>query len=325
MSDPYRSVVMGVGHYLPQNTVENQQLSGLVDTTDEWIRERTGIERRHIAGPSETTATLGFHAAQRALQSANASIDDIDLVVVATATPDNTFPSTATMVQEMLGMRHGAAFDVAAVCSGFVYALSVADGFLARGNAKGALVIGAETFSRILDWTDRGTCVLFGDGAGAVYLKAIPTGEAKNSGILASVIRSDGRYKELLFVDGGAGSSGHIGKLRMIGNQVFRHAVVNISSAIEQALQKAGLCVEDVDWFVPHLANKGILDGVAKRLGIPEERVVMTLADHANTSAASIPLALSCAIEDGRVKPGDLVLVEAMGGGFTWGASLLRM
>jgi len=325
MSDLYRSVVMGVGHYLPQNTVENQHLSGLVDTTDEWIRERTGIERRHIADPSETTATLGFRAAQEALKSANASIDDVDLIIVATATPDNTFPSTASMVQQMLGMRHGAAFDVAAVCSGFVYALSVADGFLARGNAKGALVIGAETFSRILDWTDRGTCVLFGDGAGAVYLKAVPAEQAAERGILASVIRSDGLYKDLLFVDGGPGSSGHIGKLRMIGNQVFRHAVVNISSAIEQALQKAGLRVQDVDWFVPHQANKRILDGVAKRLGIPEERVVMTLADHANTSAASIPLALSCAIGDGRIKPGDLVLVEAMGGGFTWGASLLRM
>ena len=318
------SLVKGVGSALPKRIMTNAEISKLVDTTDEWISERTGIRARHIAGEGETTRTLAVAAARKALDAANLQAKDIDLIVLATSTPDNTFPATATLVQADLGITQGAAFDVQAVCSGFVYALVTADSLIKAGQARNALVIGAETFSRILDWTDRGTCVLFGDGAGAMVLTAEEDDGSKR-GILASKIRSDGRYNDKLFVDGGPSTTGTVGHLRMEGKEVFKHAIVNIASIMEEVMAMANVKVADVDWFVPHQANRRILEGTAKKLGIAEDRVVMTMDRHGNTSAASIPLAFDVAVQDGRIKPGQLVLIEAMGGGFTWGASLLRL
>ena len=317
------SLVKGVGSALPKRIMTNAEISKLVDTTDEWISERTGIRARHIAGEGETTRTLAVAAARKALDAANLQAKDIDLIVLATSTPDNTFPATATLVQADLGITQGAAFDVQAVCSGFVYALVTADSLIKAGQARNALVIGAETFSRILDWTDRGTCVLFGDGAGAMVLTAEEDDGSKR-GILASKIRSDGRYNDKLFVDGGPSTTGTVGHLRMEGKEVFKHAIVNIASIMEEVMAMANVKVADVDWFVPHQANRRILEGTAKKLGIAEDRVVMTMDRHGNTSAASIPLAFDVAVQDGRIKPGQLVLIEAMGGGFTWGAALLR-
>ncbi|MGK2739600.1 beta-ketoacyl-ACP synthase III [Tepidicaulis sp. LMO-SS28] len=320
-----RSVVAGCGSYLPEKVLTNADLAKMVDTSDEWIVERTGIERRHIAAEGELTSDLGRHAAERALADAGMGVDDIDLIVLATATPDNTFPATATTVQAQLGMYHGAAFDVQAVCSGFVYAMSVANNFIAMGQSKGALVIGAETFSRILDWEDRGTCVLFGDGAGAVVLRPEEQpGTREDRGMLTAHLHSDGRYKEKLYVDGGPSSTGTVGHLRMEGREVFRHAVVNISGAIQEALDETGYSAAEIDWFIPHQANKRILDATAKRIGLAPEKIIMTVAEHGNTSAASVPLALDVALKDGRIKRGDLLLLEAMGGGFTWGSALLR-
>lgn len=320
------AVLEGVGAYLPERVLTNAELATMVDTTDAWITERTGIRERHIAADGETTSQLGLKAAAAALDDAGMPADAIDLIVVATATPDRTFPATATIIQNALGVRGGAAFDVQAVCSGFLYALATADAMIGRGQANAALVIGAETFSRILDWSDRSTCVLFGDGAGAVVLRAqTVNGEARPRGVLQSYLRSDGRYGDLLYVDGGPSSTQSVGHLRMLGNQVFRHAVTNIAEAIETVAARAGVSVADVDWFVPHQANQRILEAVAKRLGLAEERVVSTVAKHGNTSAASVPLALETAVRDGRIKSGDLVLFEAMGGGLTWGASLVRM
>lgn len=320
-----RSILVGCGAYLPQMRVSNQMLETMVDTTDSWIRERTGIEARHVAAPLETTADLATHAARAALADTGVDVAGIDLIICATATPDQTFPSTATLIQARLGAPVGIAFDVAAVCTGFVYALSVADAMLRAGSARRALVIGAETFSRILDWSDRTTCVLFGDGAGAVVIEAVPAGEAGERGVLANCLRADGRHSEILNVNGGASRGGRIGKLTMQGQAVFRQAVTNISEAIEAACAQAGVSVAEIDWFVPHQANKRILDGVARRLSIPEHKVIMTLQEHGNTSAASVPLALVSARADGRIKSGDLVLLEAMGGGLTWGANLIRM
>lgn len=319
------SVVRGVGGYLPEKALTNDDLAKMVDTDDEWIVERTGIRKRHIAADGELTSDLGTRAAEKALAAAGLEAGDIDLIVLATATPDFTFPSTATIVQNKLGITHGAAFDVHAVCSGFVFALATADNFLRQGQFERALVIGAETFSRILDWSDRGTCVLFGDGAGAIVLERQPAETAKGRGVLASHLRSDGRYRELLYVDGGPSTTQTAGHLRMIGNQVFKHAVGKISESIREAAQRAEISVEDVDWFVPHQANQRILTAVADKLGLAPEKVISTVAEHGNTSAASVPLALAVAVEDGRIKPGDLVLVEAMGGGLTWGAALLRI
>ncbi|MFO0993354.1 MAG: beta-ketoacyl-ACP synthase III [Hyphomicrobiales bacterium] len=320
-----RSILEGVGSYLPVRILSNADLSRIVDTSDEWIVERTGIRERRIAAEGETTGHLAVAAARNALADAKIDASEIDLIILATSTPDNTFPATATQVQAALGITKGAAFDLQAVCSGFVYALSVADSLLQSGQGKTALVIGSETFSRILDWNDRATCVLFGDGAGAVVMRA---GEGKGTtadrGILASRIRSDGRYADKLYVDGGPSSTKTVGHLRMEGREVFKHAVVNIASVMEETIRAAGLKPADIDWFVPHQANKRILEGTAKRLGVPESRVVITLDKHGNTSAASIPLALDTAVKDGRIKRGDLVLMEAMGGGFTWGAALLR-
>ena len=320
-----RSVVKGVGAYLPKRVMSNLDLARMVDTTDAWITERTGILRRHIAAEGEKTSDLAVEAAKAALADAGAGIGDVDLIVLATATPDETFPATATAVQARLGMHHGAAFDVQAVCSGFVYALAVADNFIRVGQARGALVIGAETFSRILDWSDRTTCVLFGDGAGAVVLGAEKgTGENSDRGVLCTRLHSDGRQHDILYVDGGPSSTKTTGFLRMQGREVFKHAVVNISDVIEETIEVAGLSPGDIDWFVPHQANQRILDGTARRVGIAPEKVVSTIADHGNTSAASVPLALDVARRDGRIKPGDLVLLEAMGGGLTWGAALVR-
>ncbi|MEZ5938967.1 MAG: beta-ketoacyl-ACP synthase III [Hyphomonadaceae bacterium] len=321
----YVSVVRGVGGYLPEKVLTNADLSRMVDTTDEWIRERTGIRQRHIAADGETTSDMAAAAARRALDAAGLTPNDIDLIVLATATPDYTFPSSATVVQNKLGIQQGAAFDVHAVCSGFVYAMATADGLLARGQFERALVIGSETFSRILDWSDRGTCVLFGDGAGALVLERQPAEQADGKGVMSVRIRSDGRYRDLLYVDGGPSTTKTVGHLRMVGNQVFRHAVGKISEAITSAVEAAGVKVADIDWFVPHQANQRILNAVAERLGLDEAKVVSTVATHGNTSAASVPLALAEAVEDGRIKPGDLVLMEAMGGGLTWGAALLRM
>jgi 3-oxoacyl-[acyl-carrier-protein] synthase-3 len=305
--------------------MSNAMISELVDTSDEWIRQRTGIERRHIAAEDETTFTLGLAAAQAALADAGMTADDIDLIICATSTPSHTFPATATEIQHGLGMAHGAAFDVQAVCSGFVYALTVADKFIASGSHRGAVVIGAEVFSRILDWTDRGTCVLFGDGAGAIVLAAGEgQGTTADRGVLHTDIRSDGRYRDKLYVDGGAGSNGKVGHLRMEGREVFKHAVVNMAATVEDTLKATGFTGADIDWFVPHQANKRIIDATAHKLGVGEDRVVYTVQDHGNTSAASIPLALSRAAGDGRIKPGHLVLIEAMGGGFTWGSALVR-
>ena len=320
-----RSVMTGVGAYLPKRVLTNADISKIVDTTDEWITERSGIKARHIADDKELTSDLGLAAARRAIANAGIEPRDIDLIVCATATPDRTFPATAVKIQAGLGITHGVAFDVQAVCSGFVFALATADNFIRAGQFKRALVIGAETFSRILDWTDRGTCVLFGDGAGAVVLEARQSdGVLSDRGILSTRIRSDGRFEDLLYVDGGPGSTKTTGHLRMNGREVFKHAVQKIAGVIAETLVETGLEVADIDLFVPHQANARILDGVARKLGISPERVVMTLARHGNTSAASIPLALNSAFEDGRVKPGSLILMEAMGGGFTWGAALVR-
>jgi 3-oxoacyl-[acyl-carrier-protein] synthase-3 len=318
-------VIRGVGACLPKRVLTNEELTRLVDTTDEWIRERTGIEQRHIAEEGELTSDLGIAAARQALVRSGIAHVDIDLVVCATATPDRTFPATAVRIQAGLGITGGAAFDVQAVCSGFIYALNIADNFLKTGQCKRALVVGAETFSRILDWKDRGTCVLFGDGAGAVVLEAqTQLGTREDRGILASRIRSDGRYEDLLYVDGGPGSTKTTGHLRMNGREVFRHAVQKISSVIEETLVTTGYAPAEIDLYVPHQANKRILDGIGKKLGIPPEKVVVTLAKHGNTSAASVPLALNQAFEDHRLREGSLVLMEAMGGGFTWGAVLAR-
>ena len=320
-----RSVVRGIGSALPRRIMKNADFEGMVETSDEWIVQRTGIRQRHIASEGETTASLGEAAARAALENAGLTAADIDLIVVATSTPDNTFPATAVDIQNRLGMRHGFAFDMQAVCSGFVYAVTTADLYLKGGLAKRVLVIGTETFSRILDWTDRSTCVLFGDGAGALVLEAAE-GESKVSdrGVIASSLRSDGAHKDKLFVDGGPGTTGTVGHLRMEGREVFKHAVGMITDVIEATYAKAGITSEDLDWFVPHQANKRIIDASAKKLGIAEEKVVTTVQLHGNTSAASVPLALSVAVADGRIKKGDLVLLEAMGGGFTWGAVLVR-
>ena len=320
-----RSVIRGTGSALPARVMTNAELAAEVDTTDEWIVERTGIRQRHIAAESETTATLAADAGRRALEAAGIPAADVDLIVLATATPDHTFPSSATQVQALLGCKPGGiAFDVAAVCSGFLYALTTADALLRTGSGSKALVIGAEVFSRLLDWEDRGTCVLFGDGAGAVVLCAEEVAEG-GPGILASRLHADGAHKDLLFVDGGPGTTGTVGKLRMKGREVFRHAVVNLSEVLKEVLEDAGYAAADLDWVVPHQANARILDATARKLGIAPERVVVTVDRHANTSAASVPLALDVAMRDGRVKPGDLVMLEAMGGGFTWGAALARM
>jgi len=320
-----RSVVRGCGAYLPEHIMTNAELSKIVDTTDEWIVGRTGIEERRIAAEGECTSDIGTAAALQALERSGLKATDIDLIVLATSTPDNTFPATAVEIQARLGITAGAAFDLQAVCSGFVFALSTADNFLRCGQHKRALVIGAETFSRILDWDDRGTCVLFGDGGGAVVLEAQQSeGQRDERGILAALLRSDGRHKDKLYVDGGPSSTGTVGHLRMQGKEVFRHAVVNISEVIMETLDIAGYTTDDVDWFVPHQANKRILDGTARKIGLSTDKIVITVDKHANTSAASIPLALNTACEDGRIKQGDLVLLEAMGGGFTWGAVLVR-
>jgi 3-oxoacyl-[acyl-carrier-protein] synthase III len=322
-----RSVILGTGSALPDKVVTNDELARQIDTTDEWITQRTGIRQRHIAcGFEETTSVLGTRAARAALASAGLTPDDIDLIVLATATPDHTFPSTATQVQHNLGITKGCAFDLAAVCSGFVYALSVADKMLVTGMHKRALVIGAETFSRILDWSDRTTCVLFGDGAGAVVIEAQPGSHSMmDRGVLTAHLRSDGRHREKLFVDGGPSSTKTVGMLRMQGKEVFKHAVGMITDVIEAAYAATGLSSKDIDWFVPHQANKRIIDASADKLGIPPEKVVITVDKHGNTSAASIPLALDTAVKDGRIKQGQLVLLEAMGGGFTWGSVLVRM
>lgn len=318
-----RSVVSGTGSALPARRVSNAELAEQVDTSDEWIVERTGIRFRHLAGPGETTATLAADAARAALAAGGHAAQDIDLIVLATATPDQTFPATATKVQAMLGIDDCVAFDVAAVCSGFLYAVQVADSMLRAGVHRRALVIGAETFSRILDWEDRTTCVLFGDGAGAIVLEAQDVAE-DGRGILATRLHADGRHNELLYVDGGPSTTGTVGKLRMKGREVFRHAVTNLAAVMGEALAVAGLKTEDVDWVVPHQANARILDATARKLSLAAEKVIVTVDRHANTSAASVPLALDVAVRDGRVRQGDIVVLEAMGGGFTWGAAIVR-
>lgn len=320
-----RSTIIGCGAYTPANIVKNTDLEGVVETSDEWIVQRTGIRQRHIAEEGETTADLGEKAARDALKDAGVSIDQIDMIILATSTPNNTFPATSVEIQHRLGMNHGAAFDVQAVCSGFVFAITTADQYIKSGFAKRILVIGAETFSRILDWQDRTTCVLFGDGAGAVVLEAAEgKGTSEDRGILTAHLRSDGAHKEKLYVDGGPSSTKTVGHLRMEGREVFRHAVGMITDVIEDAYKATGLGSEDLDWFVPHQANKRIIDASAKKLGIDPEKVVITVDHHGNTSAASIPLALCEAVRDGRIKKGQIVLLEAMGGGFTWGSVLLR-
>jgi 3-oxoacyl-[acyl-carrier-protein] synthase III len=317
-----RSIIVGTGSALPERRVTNADLAAQgVDTSDEWIVERTGISARHIAGDGETTATMATEAARRALAAAGVAPEEIGLIVLATATPDQTFPASATRVQTALGINDCIAFDVQAVCTGFLYALSIADNMLKGGMAEYALVIGSETFSRILDWGDRATCVLFGDGAGAVLLKAE---DAQDRGILATRLHADGRHNDLLFVDGGPSTTGTVGKLRMKGREVFRHAVVNLAEVLGEVLSAAGHDVEEIDWVVPHQANKRILDATARKLGLASEKVIVTVDQHANTSAASVPLALDAAVRDGRIKRGDLVVLEAMGGGFTWGAAVLR-
>jgi len=316
-----RSVIVGTGSALPPRRVTNAELAQRVDTTHEWIVERTGIEARHIAADGETTATLATEAARKALDAAGVPAEKVGLIVLATATPDQTFPASATRVQTALGINDCIAFDVAAVCTGFLYAVSVADNMVKGGMADYALVIGSETFSRILDWEDRTTCVLFGDGAGAILLKAE---EGEDKGILATRLHADGRHNDLLYVDGGVSTTGTVGKLRMKGKEVFRHAVVNLADVLNEVLDAAGHRAEEVDWVVPHQANKRILDATAKKLGLAPEKVVVTVDQHANTSAASVPLALDVAVRDGRVKKGDLIVLEAMGGGFTWGAAVVR-
>jgi 3-oxoacyl-[acyl-carrier-protein] synthase-3 len=326
LSQILRSVVTGVGGFLPERIVTNDELSTRVDTSDAWIRERTGIRQRRQAPDDQPVSDLAVEAARRALAAAGRTPDDIDLIIVATTTPDLTFPATATIVQRKLGCPVGIAFDVQAVCSGFVYALSVADGFVARNRSKVALVIGAEVMTRLMDWTDRGTCVLFGDGAGAVVVEPMEgEGTIADRGLLGFALRADGAKQELLYVDGGVSTNRQTGYLRMQGNQVFRHAVVNISEAVTAAAADAGIAVASVDWFIPHQANQRILEGVARRLGIDESKVISTVAEHANTSAASIPLALDQGVKDGRIRPGQLLLMEAMGGGLTWGACVLRL
>lgn len=322
-----RSVLLGTGSALPARTVSNHELAQTVDTSDEWIVERTGIRNRHIAGEGETTATLAADACRAALDAAGIAAQDVDLIILATATPDQTFPATATKVQAMLGIDDCVAFDVAAVCSGFLYAVTVADSMIRSGAANRALVIGSETFSRILDWDDRATCVLFGDGAGAVVLGAEESdAEATTArGILAAKLHADGRHNQLLYVDGGPSTTQTVGKLRMKGQEVFRHAVVNLASVLKEVMEQAGLDPADIDWLVPHQANARILDATARKLKLSPERVVVTVDRHANTSAASVPLALDLAMRDGRIQPGQLVVLEAMGGGFTWGACVLRV
>jgi 3-oxoacyl-[acyl-carrier-protein] synthase-3 len=315
-----RSVIAGVGSALPKRRLDNAELAATIDTSDQWIVERTGIRSRYIAGDGETTATLATEAARKALAQAGVDASEIGLIVLATATPDQTFPSSATKIQAALGIDDCVAFDVHAVCTGFLYALTVADSMLRSGAATSALVIGSETFSRILDWEDRGTCVLFGDGAGALVLRS----EEGERGILATKLHADGRHNDLLFVDGGPSTTGTVGKLRMKGREVFRHAVVNLAEVLNEVLGAAGLTTTDIDWVVPHQANARILDATAKKLGLSPEKVVVTVDQHANTSAASVPLALDTAVRDGRIKRGDVVILEAMGGGFTWGAAALR-
>ena len=318
-----RSAVLGVGAYLPAKTLTNADLEKMVDTTSEWIVQRTGIQERHIAAEGETTSMLGTEAAKRALANAGVEAASIDLIICATSTPDYTFPSTATQIQAALGITHGVAFDLQAVCSGFVFAVSTADKFLRSGSHKRALVIGAETFSRLLDWEDRTTCVLFGDGAGAIVLEAQPA-VADGRGVLSTHLRSDGRHRQKLFVDGGPSSTGTVGHLRMIGKDVFRHAVGQVADVMLDSFAESGVDAATLDWFVPHQANARIIDASAEKLGIAPEKVVKTVALHGNTSAASIPLALDVAVRDGRIKPGHLVMIEAVGGGFTWGAAVIR-
>ena len=319
-----RSVITGTGSALPANCVSNADLAERVDTSDEWIVERTGIRQRYIAAEGETTSTLAIDASRKALAAAGVDADEIGLIILATATPDHTFPATATQVQAALGCGGGVAFDVQAVCSGFLYALATADSLLRTGMAKKALVIGSETFSRILDWDDRTTCVLFGDGAGAIVLEAKDVAQ-DGPGILASRLHAEGAHKDMLYVDGGPSTTGTVGKLRMKGREVFRHAVVNLADVLREVLEETGMNAADIDWVVPHQANARILDATARKLDLPSEKVVVTVDRHANTSAASVPLALDTAVQDGRIKQGDLVMFEAMGGGFTWGASLARM
>jgi len=315
------SVVRGVGGYLPKRILTNDELAKMVDTSDEWIVQRSGIRERHIAAEGELTSDLAVNAANAALKNANLIAEDIDLIIVATATPDLTFPSTASLVQQKLGINQGFAFDIQAVCSGFVFALATADSYIKTGMAKRALVIGAETFSRIIDWTDRTTCVLFGDGAGAMIIEAQ---EDTKRGVLCSSLRTDGSHWNKLYVDGGVSSTGTVGHLKMAGKEVFKHAVSMIHDVVDDVFKKSGFNADDLDWFVPHQANKRIIDGAGKKLKIPTQKVVVTVDLHANTSAASVPLALSVAVADGRIKQGDLVMLEAMGGGFTWGATLIR-
>lgn len=319
-----RSVILGSGSALPARCVSNAELEQQVDTSDQWIRERTGIRQRYLAAEGETTASLATEAARHALEAAGVDARSIDLIVLATATPDQTFPATATIVQHTLGCNGGIAFDVAAVCSGFLYAMGTADSMLRTGMAKRALVIGAETFSRILDWEDRTTCVLFGDGAGAIVLEAQELAE-DGAGILATRLHADGAHNQLLYVDGGPSTTGTVGKLRMKGPEVFRHAVVNLADVLKETLHEAGFAPSDIDWVVPHQANARILDATARKLGLPADKIIVTVDQHANTSAASVPLAFDTAIRDGRIKRGDLVMFEAMGGGFTWGASFVRL
>jgi len=320
-----RSVILGCGGYLPEKIVANDELAKRIDTSDEWIVKRTGIRQRHIAAPDEKTSDLALAAARAALADAKTEAGDIDAIIVATATPDNTFPATATRVQAELGLIKGFALDVQAVCSGFVYALAIADNFIRLGQIKKALVIGAETFSRILDWNDRGTCVLFGDGAGAVVLGAAEgKGDKTDRGILSTHLHSDGRHYNLLYTEGGPGSTGKPGFVKMEGQEVFRHAVAHLSEVVDEALAANDLKPEEIDWLVPHQANQRIIDGTAKKLNLPPDRVVLTIAEHANTSAASIPLALAAAAKDGRLKKGQIVLLDAMGGGFTWAAAVIR-
>jgi 3-oxoacyl-[acyl-carrier-protein] synthase-3 len=320
-----RSVVEGIGAYLPERVLTNRELESMVDTSEDWIVQRTGIRQRHIAAEGETTSMLATRAAERAMAAAGVSAQDIDLIVVATATPDYTFPSVATQVQAALGITQGAAFDVQAVCSGFVYAIAIADKFLISGSHKRALVIGAETFSRLLDWEDRTTCVLFGDGAGAAVLSAQPgAGTVEDRGVLTSHLRSDGRHREKLFVDGGPSTTGTTGHLRMSGKEVFRHAVGMVTDVMTDAFNATGLTVDDLDWFVPHQANERIIDASADKIGLDRNKIVKTVSLHGNTSAASVPLALAAATADGRIKKGDIVMIEAMGGGFTWGAAIIR-